>query len=96
MPLQQRWPVAPWAALEGVLSADQGSVPFPLLSMGEATPGILCPVVGSPVPERHGRTGESLARATKVIMELEKRLRTGTFSLVKRGVGQISAVYLNI
>lgn len=63
VPLQQRWPVASWAALEGVWSADQGSVFSPLLSMDEAKPGILCPVLGSSVRERHGHTGESLAKS---------------------------------
>jgi len=31
----------------------------PLLSTGDARPGILCQVMGFPIQERHGHTGES-------------------------------------
>lgn len=43
---------------------DEGD-PSPLLSIGEAVCGVLCPVIGSPVQQTHGHAGESPAKGHK-------------------------------
>ncbi|GAB0183875.1 hypothetical protein GRJ2_000852800 [Grus japonensis] len=45
--------------------STEGAYPRPLLCPGEATSGIWCPVLGTPVQERQGTTGESPAEGYK-------------------------------
>ncbi|GAB0183888.1 mitochondrial enolase superfamily member 1 [Grus japonensis] len=45
--------------------STEGAYPHPLLCPGEATSGIWCPVLGSPIQERQGTTGESPAEGYK-------------------------------
>ena len=50
---------------EGCCQQVERGDPSPLLSTGEATSAVLCPVLGSSAQERHGRTGVSSAKGHK-------------------------------
>ena len=52
----QRGPAVSWAACGGVWPEAEGGDPCPPPRPGEATPAVLCPVLGSPAQERRGAT----------------------------------------
>lgn len=56
---QRRWPTASWVALGRASPAGPSSA---LLSTGEATCGVLGPVLDSAVRERQEHTGKSPAK----------------------------------
>lgn len=54
-----------WALEGGVLQLVEGIDLSLLLRTGEATPGLLCPVLGSTVQETHGHAGQNPEKVNK-------------------------------
>lgn len=76
-PMCPRRQMEPWAAFRGAVPAGQGRQSAPLFGPGEASPGLLCPVLGS-AQDRHGAPGvgaaEGYGRELKPLLH-EERLR---------------------
>lgn len=63
-----------WAALDKVLTADEGRWSCPLYwGIEEATPGMTGSVLVSQIQERHGHTRESAAKGYQNHFHMEKR-----------------------
>lgn len=75
---------------------------LPMLSTGDATPGVCGSDLNCPVQKRHEYTGEDWWRLTKVVVDVEhlideKKLREmWLFSLENRRPRGISSIYINI
>lgn len=84
LPLWQGRTVVSWAALGWVLPGVEGGDPFTLVSTGEATAGVLWPVLGSSVKDR--ATGKSSERPWRWLMPPEHLF--GDKRLSKLGLGK--------
>lgn len=56
-------PLASGVHQEKCCQQDKGDDPALLLSLGEASPGVLCPALGSPLKEGHGAPATSPAES---------------------------------
>lgn len=83
------WPSVSWVHSEECCEQAEGGDPAHPSSPGEASPGVLCLVLGSPVPEDRELLERVQWRAMKMMRGLEhlsceERLRElGLFSLEK-------------
>jgi len=76
------WPTRPmvsWGALNGHgQKVSGGDLPL-LLCPGDTSPGLLPPVLGSPVQKRQGSAGKESSRAP------QRRQRAWSTSLMRKG-----------